>query len=201
LFFRSTHLFPVETILSTSPDEAEEGRTMATKYQGEQTLLVTRPTRLIALRYWTAMILALIVAGLLFFQVPWRVASSGPPALAGWPVSTIGAAIFLFLAFLAFVTAELKRRTTRYIITDNKIIREDGILNKNTAMIPYTQLERVDLHQTLGQRLLKIGTIVVDTGDDVMNIDMIRHPAQVQELLSARLGRRGWTGPQPPQTR
>ena len=142
---------------------AADGLTMTTAYQGEQTLLVTRPTRLIALRYWTAM--------------------------------------FLFLAFLAFVTAELKRRTTRYIITDNKIIREDGILNKNTEMVPYTQLERVDLHQTLGQRILKIGTIVVDTGDDVLNIDMVRHPAKVQELLSARLGRRAWTGQQPPPTR
>jgi len=179
-----------------------EGLSMPTDYQGEQTLLVTRPTRLIALRYWTAMVLALIVAGVLFFQVPWRFVSLGNPALAGVPVSSIVAAFFVFLAFLAFVMAELKRRTTRYIITDNKIIREDGILNKNTEMIPYTQLERVDLHQTLGQRLLKIGTIVVDTGDDVLKIDMVRHPARVQELLSARLGRRAWAGQQPPpQTR
>src|SRR5438132_10396247 len=122
-----------------------KGLSMPTDYQGEQTLLVTRPTRLIALRYWTAMVLALIVAGVLFFQVPWRFVSLGNPALAGVPVSSIVAAFFVFLAFLAFVTAELKRRTTRYIITDNKIIREDGILNKNTEMIPYTQLERVDL--------------------------------------------------------
>ncbi|TLZ67885.1 MAG: hypothetical protein E6K09_05055 [Methanobacteriota archaeon] len=136
---------------------AAEGLSMPTDYQGEQTLLVTRPTRLIALRYWTAMVLALIVAGVLFFQVPWRFVSLGNPALAGVPVSSIVAAFFVFLAFVAFVMAELKRRTTRYIITDNKIIREDGILNKNTEMIPYTQLERVDLHQTLGQRILKIG--------------------------------------------
>ncbi len=181
---------------------ATDGRTMVTKVQGEQTLLVTRPTRLIALRYWTGMVLALILAGVLFLEVPWRFASTlGNPAVGGLHVSTILAALFLFLAFLAFLIAELKRRTTRYIITDNKIIREDGILNKNTEMIPYTQLERVDLRQTLGQRILKIGTIVVDTGDDVLNIDMVRHPKQVQELLSSRLGRRAWTGQQPPQTR
>ena len=56
------------------------------------------------------MVLALIVAGVLFFQVPWRFVSLGNPALAGLPVSSIVAAVFLFLAFLAFVTAELKRR-------------------------------------------------------------------------------------------
>ena len=62
-----------------------------------------------------------------------------------------------------------------------------------------TQLERVDLHQSLSERILKIGTIVVDTGDDSLNIDKVRHPKQVQEILSNRLGRRGWSGQQPGQ--
>ncbi|TLZ82347.1 MAG: PH domain-containing protein [Methanobacteriota archaeon] len=167
-------------------------------YSGEQTLLVTRPTRLIALRWWSAVVLALIVAGALFLQFPWRFSSTlANPALGSLPVSAILAAFFLFLALVAFIIAELKRKTTRYVITDNKIIREDGILNKNTEMIPYTQLERVDMKQSFGQRILRIGTIVVDTGDDTMNLDMIPRPAQVQELLSSRLGRRGWSGQQP----
>jgi hypothetical protein len=57
----------------------------------------------------------------------------------------------------------------------------------------------VDLHQSLGDRILRIGTIVVDTGDDVLNIDKVRHPRKIQELLSNRLGRRAWSGQQPPQ--
>jgi len=174
-------------------------------HAGEETLLVTRPTRLIALRYWTAMFLALILAGVFGFHVPRFFGSSALNySVAGIDLGVILAGFFLFLALLAFLAAELKRKTIRYIITDNKIIREDGILNKNTEMIPYTQLERVDLHQSFGQRILKIGTIVVDTGDDKLSIDMVRHPAKVQELLSNRLGRRAWdgqtpTGQQPPQ--
>jgi len=172
---------------------------MATDHAGEQTLLVTRPTRLIALRYWSALVLALILAAVLGLRIPSRFSPTFPnPAVAGIELSTILAGFFVFLALLAFLAAELKRKTTRYIITDNKIIREDGILNKNTQMIPYTQLERVDLHQTFGQRIFKIGTIVVDTGDDTLKIDMVRHPAKVQELLSNRLGRRAWTGQTPP---
>ncbi|HYS99669.1 MAG TPA: PH domain-containing protein [Thermoplasmata archaeon] len=171
-------------------------------YQGEKTLLVTRPTRLMALRFYAIMVLALILAGILYFQLIQRFSPSVPnPGLAGVPLSAILAGFFLFIALVAFLTAELKRKTTRYVITDNKIIREDGILSKNTVMIPYTQLERVDLRQSFSQRILKIGTIVVDTGDDTMDIDMIPHPAHVQELLSSRLGRRAWTGQQPPQGR
>ena len=171
-------------------------------YQGEKTLLVTRPTRLIALRYYSAMVLALILAGAFVFNViQWFAPTFPNPQVGSWQLSSIVAAFFLFLALVTFLTAELKRKTTRYIITDNKIIREDGILSKRKEMVPYTQLERVDLHQTLGQRILRIGTIVVDTGDDSMNIDMVPRPAQVQELLSNRLGRRGWSGQQPPPTR
>lgn len=170
-------------------------------YQGEKTLLVTRPTRLIALRFYTAMLLALALAGVFFFRVvQWFAPSFPNPPVGSWSLSTILASLFLALAVIAFLAAELKRKTTRYIITDNKIIREDGILSKNTEMVPYTQLERVDLHQTLAQRILRIGTIVVDTGDDSLRIDMVPHPTQVQELLSNRLGRRAWAGapPQPP---
>src|SRR6059058_1011096 len=116
---------------------------MATNHAGEKTLLVTRPTRLIALRYWSALVLALLLAAVLGLRIPSRFSPTFPnPAVAGIELSTILAGFFAFLA------AALKRKTTRYIITDNKIIREDGILNKNTQMIPYTQLERVDLHQT-----------------------------------------------------
>lgn len=172
----------------------------------EQTLLVTRPTRLIALRYWTSMILALVLAAVFGLRVPWRFASTlSNPDLLGVGLSTILTGFFVFLAILAFVAAELKRKSTRYIITDNKIIREDGILSKNTEMVPYAQLERVDLHQSFGERILKIGTIVVDTGDDTLKIEKVRNPAKIQQMLSDRLGRRGWTGqapgPQPPATR
>ena len=183
---------------------AADGQTMS--YSGEQTLLVTRPTRLIALRWWSLMVLALIIAGALFLRLPWLFSSMANPTIGSLSTSTILGAFFVFIALVAFILAELKRKTTRYVITDNKIVREDGILNKNTVMIPYTQLERVDMKQTFGQRILRIGTIVVDTGDDTMNLDMISRPAQVQELLSSRLGRRGWSGQppggqQPPATR
>ncbi len=115
-------------------------------YEGEKTLLVTRPTRLIALRYYVAAFLLLVLAGVLFFQVIARFVASFPnPDIGPIRLSTILAGVVGFLALLAFLVAELKRKSTRYIITDNKIIREDGILNKNTAMIPYTQLERVDM--------------------------------------------------------
>ncbi len=161
-------------------------------YRGEQTLMTMRPTRLIALRYYALTFSSLIVAPTLWFVEPIIRFGNVSLSILGWSLDHILTVVFLLLALYGFLRAELMRATTRYIITDNKIIREDGILNKKTQMVPYTQLERVDLRQSFVQRILRIGTLVVDTGDDTLSIDMVPHPAQVQELLSERLGRRAY---------
>jgi uncharacterized membrane protein YdbT with pleckstrin-like domain len=160
-------------------------------HDGEQTLLTAKPTRYIAFHYYVLMIIAVILAPLFFFRI--SVFSLVPDPQVG-PVhsDTILAGILLLLALYCLLRAELKRATTFYIITDNKIIRRDGILNRNTQMMPYTMLNRVDLNQTFGQRLLHIGSVLVDTGDDRMSIDHVAHPEKIQQLLSARIGRRAF---------
>src|SRR2546422_3859365 len=97
-------------------------------YSGEQTLLVTRPTRLIALRWWSAVVLALIVAGAPFLQLPWRV-SSPPcePGLGTLSGRALPPPLFLFLPPLPLLLPPPKRQTTPYVITANKINCEDRI--------------------------------------------------------------------------
>ncbi len=160
-------------------------------HQGEQTLMTARPTRYIAFHYYVLFIVSLVLAPLVYFH-PW-IFSAIPSAVIGFiNTDQILVALLLILALYSLIRAELKRATTFYVITDNKIVRRDGILSKNTQMVPYTQLERVDLNQSLGQRILHIGTVVVDTGDDVLKIEQIPHPERVQQLLSQRLGRRSY---------
>src|SRR5438094_8785374 len=111
---------------------------MSTNHAGQQTLLVTRPTRLIALRYWSALVLALLLAAVLGLRITSRFSPTFPnPAVAGIELSTILAGFFVFLALLAFLAPASKRKPTRSLITDHKIIREDGIRTKNTQMITY----------------------------------------------------------------
>ncbi len=163
-----------------------------TDYRGEQTLLTARPTRLIAFRYYVLMVLCLVLTPTVWLVEPIARYGKVDTTLAGWSLDHILAVVLFVIAALCFLRAELKRATTLYVITDNKIIRKDGILSKNTQMIPYTQLERVDVNQSFGQRVLHIGTVVVDTGDDMMKIEHIPHPEKVQQLLSQRLGRRAY---------
>ncbi len=161
-------------------------------HTGEQTLLTARPTRYIAFHYYVLLLLSIILAPLVYLH-PWYFDMIPATALGPITLRDILTGLLLLLALYSLIRAELVRATTFYVITDNKIIRRDGILSKNTQMVPYTQLERVDLNQSLGQRILHIGTVIVDTGDDMLKIEQISHPERVQELLSQRIGRRSYT--------
>jgi uncharacterized membrane protein YdbT with pleckstrin-like domain len=160
-------------------------------HEGEQTLLTAKPTRYIAFHYYVLMIIAVILAPLIFFHISY-ISLLPDPQVGPVHSDTILTGLLLLLALYCLLRAELKRATTFYIITDNKIIRRDGILSRNTQMMPYTMLNRVDLNQTFGQRMLHIGSILVDTGDDKMMIDHVAHPERIQQLLSARIGRRAY---------
>ncbi|HYM40501.1 MAG TPA: PH domain-containing protein [Thermoplasmata archaeon] len=160
-------------------------------HDGEQTLLTAKPTRYIAFHYYVLFLLAIVLAPLVYLH-PWYFDLIPATALGPVDLREIITGLLLLLALYSLVRAELKRATTFYIITDNKIIRRDGILNRNTQMMPYTMLNRVDLNQSFGQRLLHIGTVLVDTGDDKMSIDHVAHPEKIQQLLSARIGRRAY---------
>lgn len=160
-------------------------------HDGEQTLLTAKPTRYIAFHYYVLMLVSLILAPLIFLHI-WYFDLVPATQLGPVTLRDILAALLLLLALYSLLRAELKRATTFYIITDNKIIRRDGILSRNTQMMPYTMLNRVDLTQSFGQRLLHIGSVLVDTGDDRMSIDHVAHPERIQQLLSARIGRRAF---------
>jgi len=155
----------------------------------EETLMSFRPTRFIAFHYYVTLLVSLVLVAVFLFLRPIKNYGGEAGSAAGLGFDAIVAIFFLLIALYSFLRAELKRYTTLYVITDNKIVRTDGILNKNTQMIPYTQLNRVDLRQNLFQRIFKIGTLVIDTGDDTLKIEMISHPRNVQDLLSQRIGR------------
>ena len=158
--------------------------------QGEQTLLVTRPTRLLSLGYYVLMAFVWAIAGAFLLDlVPFVPEGITIPVL-GWSLETFAAVVFFVFGLISLLYAELVRKSTRYIITDVKVIREEGILSKRTAMVPYSHLERVQVTQSLLQRILRIGTVVVDTGDDSISIDMVPKPSEIQRILSQRMGRR-----------
>lgn len=155
----------------------------------EKNLDRIRPTRFIAFKYYLVMFISLVLAVSILLVGPIKNYTDVENSVVGLSLDVVVAILFFFIAFLCLIGGELKRLTTLYLITDNKIVRKDGILSKRTQMVPYTQFKSVDLHQNLLERMLHIGTLEIDTGEDIIKIETISHPNKLQELLSQRLGR------------
>ena len=155
----------------------------------ETTLVYTKPSRLLVLKYYVLAIVLVILAGILFFQafgirLP-GIGSYVEPST----VNLVAQLVLVFLAFIAIARAEVRRYSTRYLVTDFRIIRRDGILRTRETVFPYRQLERVQLTQGIVERIFGIGTIVVDTGEDQLLIAAIPNPRKVQQAIMDRVQR------------
>ena len=150
----------------------------------ERTLLSLRPSRLLVLRYYVGMVLLLVLT-LLLWVFNYLIPPVGPITTRTLSLGATG--FFLFLVFLLWMIAEFKRASTRYEVTDFRIVRKDGILRRNETAVPYRQLERVVLHQGILDRVLGIGTLVIDTGDDTVQISSIRDPKKVEQAIMSRM--------------
>lgn len=155
----------------------------------EKTLEKIKPTRFIAFGHYVLMVIALILAVIFLILSPLKNYANVDNSVAGLSFDVVIAIFFLIVALVSFIAAELKRITTQYLVTDNKIVRRDGILGKRTQMVPYTQFKSVNVNQSFLQRVLHIGTVKIDTGEDALSIDTVHDPNKVQELLSQRIGR------------
>jgi len=100
-------------------------------------------------------------------------------------------AIFWFVLFLVGLLWILLRYfrwiTTVYAVTSRRVIIQRGILGKDFDEIPVTQVRGVDVHQTLGQRVLGYGTVRVSSegGKSLGNEDWkgIPKPFRFQKLI------------------
>ena len=147
----------------------------------ETTLLSLRPTRLIALHYYVITIILWFVSALAFLDpgswIPdWRLFEFRLQSYAG--------ALLGFLGLLTLLRAELKRMSVRYLVTDTRVIRRDGILRRKTQEMPFNKLERVELDQSLLQRILKVGDVVLDTGEDTIVLGSLGHVHLIRDELS-----------------
>lgn len=171
------------------------------------------PTRYNTKRYYVAIVLLYVVVAIFAFASPIKEHLGVDETLLTMPLDLIVAYIFLAWTVRFFWRAERARKGTWYEIYRDKIVRKDGLLSKDfregvmneelkqdpvlnvmtrsrhwryhTRDIPYTMVERVDLHQNLPERIMNIGNIKIDTGEDEIWMMRIPHAAQVEELINA----------------
>ena len=149
---------------------AKKARLIPRKFlsSDERVIFESRPSGWLYMKSAALALIVFIVAGTLFV---WQWIPDVPEipsvssALEGdngeiiqWALGAVAV-----LAFLYFVARWLRWSSTVYAATDERVIKQRGILNKTYEDIPVTMITNIDMAQSLGKRYLGYGTLVFST--------------------------------------
>jgi len=149
----------------------------------EAALLSLRPTRLASIHLYFFAALLWFLAVLAFLNV-YNVI---PDWDVGIRLKSAAAALLGFLGLLFVLFAEVKRLATRYLLTDSRIVRRDGILRRRTQEMPLNKIERVEVDEGIVQRILRFGDVVIDTGEDSVTFASVRNVRSIESEISKRI--------------
>ncbi len=179
-------------------------RLLKATYLGDQEYLLEE-TRATKLFYFPGPILWILITGVLALlsaadwqgwsfasAFGWNSVISGFAGLTHISTSTaewftLFFAFLVFLGFLRLAVRYVRWVRTVYAITSRRVIVQRGILGKDFDEIPVQQVRGVDVHQSLGQRILGYGTVRVSSegGTKLGNEDWkgIPKPFRFQKLI------------------
>ena len=129
------------------------------------------------------------VAALVAAVVAWP---SGPAAVA----YALGALSGLGLLWL--IGRGIRRSTTSLVLTTSRLVQRSGILGRRGRDVRLERINEISYHQTLWERLLGTGQLVIEVGGDRGEIafDHVPQPAALagelhEQLAALRDGRGG----------
>ncbi|MEO8028865.1 MAG: PH domain-containing protein [Bryobacteraceae bacterium] len=106
----------------------------------------------------------LILASAIFAY--WKIAAPPPAVEVWWPL--IVPAILLLWA----LQRHIARRTTRLSIVGDRLRYEAGVFTKTSRTMEIHKVQDVRVDQTIGQRVLGIGNLSIETAGEASRITM-----------------------------
>ncbi len=109
----------------------------------------------------------------------------------GWQQTTLGsislAAIVVAGGWL--VVQVVKWRTTYFVLTSHRVIYREGVVARNGVEIPLERVNNVNFNQTIFERLIGVGDILIESGgqDGKQRFSDIARPMTVQNEIHQAL--------------
>lgn len=98
-------------------------------------------------------------------------------------------AVLLVAPVLWLVARSVRRRSRTIVVTSERVLRRTGLMARSLAELRLERITELSSHQTIGQRLIGCGTVVVESGSDaaVLVLHDVPRPAVIQSTISAQL--------------
>jgi membrane protein YdbS with pleckstrin-like domain len=100
-------------------------------------------------------------------------------------IALIAAAIF----FIRPIVRHMRLRRTVYTLTGAKLEIRTGIFSKDTKSIPLRHIDNVEISETLKERLIGIGDVLIDSAalDTKMVLNNVKNPRKYADLIMEQL--------------
>jgi uncharacterized membrane protein YdbT with pleckstrin-like domain len=100
--------------------------------------------------------------------------------------TSVGVVVFLVLFGLDILVGFLRRVSTRYTITTQRLRIERGLLSKHVQQTRIERVQNVNTNQTFVSRVLRVGTVDFDTAgtdDSDFTFTGVGNPHEVVEAV------------------
>jgi hypothetical protein len=138
--------------------------------EGESLLWEARPSRYLYLTGPVVFAVLVGLANLVIWDQVWDSPIQGwipLPRYVGGHVfgvhspEVIAGVVLVLLAVVFFAVRWFRYATTVFAVTTDRLIRQRGILSRDYKELQLVEVRGVDVRQSLGQRLLGYGTVIV----------------------------------------
>ena len=109
---------------------------------------------------------------------------ANPPSWLNYPIIVLALIPGLWL-----LGRYVRWRSYTVAITSTRILVRQGILGRDTVQLRLQRITEVNLRQTLIERLLGTGSLVIDVQgeDDSLTLEYMRKPAIVQRVINSQI--------------
>jgi uncharacterized membrane protein YdbT with pleckstrin-like domain len=107
------------------------------------------------------------------------------------PFTPSGVSLYLIAAALVLaLPVELKRRSLKYVITNYRVVEISGLLRKSVKALQISQINDVSVSQSLVDRIMGHGDVIVKTGTSLMEMVAVKNPSRIESFLMEHAGSR-----------
>jgi uncharacterized membrane protein YdbT with pleckstrin-like domain len=135
------------------------------------------------------LLLACLLAGFGVALIP----KGGGQQIERWILIAIAAIVVIWRTILPY----LRWLTTKYVLTTDRLIIRNGILARHGRDIPLNRINDVSFSETVLERMLRSGTLVVESAGDNGQISLTDVPKvehvqrEVYRMVDQNLGKSG----------
>lgn len=99
------------------------------------------------------------------------------------------AGVLILAALVGFGVRYARWATTSFAVTTERVIFRQGLISRRGTQMPLEKINTVDFHQTLWERMVGAGDLVIESGSEagVEVFSDIRKPLAVQQEINRQM--------------